>query len=264
MMKENRLRMILDEGKPSISSRLWSTWPGFLESLGNIGAFDYFEFVAEYVPFSQEQLANLARTAELYNMGSMIKVDFMNRGYVAQRAIAAGFQSILFSDHHSAQEVRETVNMVRPEGPGMEGHFGYPNARFIGMQSHIPCMAHVERLNQIVLCFMIEKQSAVDEIEEICKIKGVDMITFGANDYCITRGWNPAEHKAEWREAERYVFETALKKGVQPRAHIDSVDEMPYYLEMGVRHFCVGDQMKVLKNFWTEQGARFDELRKRL
>jgi 2-keto-3-deoxy-L-rhamnonate aldolase RhmA len=229
MMKENRLRKILNEGKPSVSTRMWSTWPGYLESLGNIGTFDYFEFAAEYVPFTQEQLAELARAAELYNMGSMVKVDFMNRGYVAQRAIAAGFQSVLFSDHHTAEEVRETVNMVRPEGPGRDGHFGYPNARFIGMQSHISCSSHVERLSEVVLCFMIEKQSAVDEIEKICAIPGVDMITFGANDYCITRGWNPSEHKKEWRDAERYTFETALKMGVQPRAHVDSVDEIPYY-----------------------------------
>jgi 2-keto-3-deoxy-L-rhamnonate aldolase RhmA len=255
-MKENKIRALLNSGEPSVSTRMWSTWPGYLESLGNIAMYDYFEFVAEYVPFTQEELANLARTSELYNMGSMIKVDFMNRGYVAQRAIAAGFQSILFSDHHTATEVRETVNMVKPEGPESEGHFGYPNARFIGMQSHIPCMEHVERLNDIVLCFMIEKQSAVNEIEEICSIKGVDMITFGANDYCITRGWNPADHKEEWRAAERHVFETALKYNVQPRAHIDSAEEMKYYLDMGVRHFCVGDQMKILKNYWFEQGIK--------
>lgn len=260
MMKENKVRALLNSGRPGVSTRMWSTWPGYLESLGNIGKYDYFEFVAEYVPFTQEELANLARTAELYDMGSMIKVDFMNRGYVAQRAIAAGFQSVLFSDHNTAAEVRETVNMVKPEGPGSEGHFGYPNARFIGMQSHIPCMAHVERLNDIVLCFMIEKQSAVDEIDEICAVKGVDMVTFGANDYCITRGWNPADHKEDWRAAERRVFETALKHGVQPRAHIDSADEMKYYLDMGVRHFCVGDQMKILKNYWSAQGAEIQKI----
>lgn len=264
MMRENKLRMFLNQGIPSISTRLWSTWPGFLESLGYLEKFDYFEFTGEYVPFTQEELANLARTAELYSMGSMVKVDFMNRGYVAQRAIAAGFQSILFADHHTAEEVQETVNMVRPEGPGGSGRFGYPNARFIGMQSHIPCLAHVERLKDIVLCFMIEKESAVQEIEQICRIDGVDMVTFGANDYCITRGWNPGEHKEEWREAERYVFETALKYGVQPRAHMDSMDEMDYYLNMGVRHFCVGDQMKVLKNFWADQGERFQAVREQM
>lgn len=259
MMRENKLRRLLEAGR-SVSTRMWSTWPGFLESLGNQEKFDYFEFVAEYVPFTQEELANLARTAELYNMGSMIKVDFMNRGYVAQRAIAAGFQSVLFSDHHTAAEVQETVNMVRPEGPDSAGHFGYPNARFIGMQSHIPCLSHVERLKDIVLCFMIEKQSAVDEIEKICAIDGVDMITFGANDYCITRGWNPAEHKEAWKEAEKYVFETALRMGVQPRAHIDSAAEMEYYLKMGVRHFCVGDQMKILKTFWAEEGRKIEDI----
>ena len=100
----------------------------------------------------------------------------------------------------------------------------------------------------------------MDEIDEICAVKGVDMVTFGANDYCITRGWNPADHKEDWRAAERRVFETALKHGVQPRAHIDSADEMKYYLDMGVRHFCVGDQMKILKNYWSAQGAEIQKI----
>lgn len=261
MMKENKLRAMLNRREPTVSTRMWSTWPGYVESLGNIGKFDYFEFAGEYVPFTQEEMANLCRAGELYDMGSMIKVDFMNRGYVAQRAIAAGFQSVLFADHHTADEVRETIRMVKPEGPGSDGRFGYPNARFIGMQSHISCMDHVQRLKEVVLCFMIEKESAVNQIDEICSIPGVDMITFGANDYCITHSWNPADHKKEWLEAERYVFETALKHGVQPRAHIDSMEGAQYYIDMGVRHFCVGDQMKILKTAWNELGTKFAEVK---
>ena len=78
MLAEGVLKL-LREGKPSVSTRLWSTWPVYTESLGLTGNFDYMEFVAEYAPFSQLDLENLARAAELYEMGSMIKVDLQNR-----------------------------------------------------------------------------------------------------------------------------------------------------------------------------------------
>ena len=84
-MKENKLRRILRQGRTSVATRLWSTWPLYTESLGATGNFDYMEFVAEYAPFTQADLENMARAAELYEMGSMIKVDFQNRFYVAQK-----------------------------------------------------------------------------------------------------------------------------------------------------------------------------------
>ena len=94
MMRENKLRRILREGKTSVSTRLWSTWPLYTESVGATGNFDYVEFVAEYAPFTQMDLENLARAAELYEMGSMIKVDLQNRFYVAQKAVASAVEAM--------------------------------------------------------------------------------------------------------------------------------------------------------------------------
>ena len=41
MMRENKLRRILREGKTSVATRLWSTWPFYPVSLGVTGIFDY-------------------------------------------------------------------------------------------------------------------------------------------------------------------------------------------------------------------------------
>lgn len=90
-------------------------------------------------------------------MGTMIKVDYLNRGYIAQKAVAAGFQAVLFTDHRNAEQVAESVKMLKPETPEWGGMFGFPNRRFIGTQSHMPQMDHARRLEQVVLCFMIEK-----------------------------------------------------------------------------------------------------------
>lgn len=71
-MKENKLRQLLNEGKPSVSTRLWSPWAFYAEALGSTGKFDYMEFVAEYAPFTQYDLENMCRASELFDMGSMI------------------------------------------------------------------------------------------------------------------------------------------------------------------------------------------------
>lgn len=255
MMKENKLRALLDKGLPSVSTRMWTTWPFFTEVVGATGNFDYIEFVAEYTPFSQMDFENIPRAAELHNMATMIKVDLQNRGWVAQKAVGGGFQAVLFADHDTPDQVRESVTMMKSRAPQSGGVFGYPNRRFIGGQSHIPAMDHVKRIDDIVLCFMIEKLDAMDHVEEICSIPGVDMVQFGPNDYCMSRGWNAPEHVAEYKEAERKMIEVALKHGVQPRCEIASPADAQYYIDLGVRHFSLGDELAKLKAFWNGEGA---------
>ena len=259
-MKENKLRYILSNNLPSTSTRLWSAWPFFTEVVGSTGNFDYVEFMAEYSPFTMYDLENLARAAELHNMGSMIKVDFFNRGYVAQKAIAAGFQAILFSDHRTAEQVRESVKMVKPDTPEDGGLYGYPSRRYIGTQSHMPQMDHAKRIRDVVLCFMIEKGTAVEQIEEICSVPGVDMIQFGPSDYSMSMGWNKSEHAEEAKAAERKCIEIALKHGVQPRCEIQSVEAAQYYIDLGVKHFSLGDQLAKLKTLWIDDGKRMRDL----
>lgn len=255
MMRENKLRRLLREGKPSVSTRLWSTWPVYTESLGLTGNFDYMEFVAEYAPFSQLDLENLARAAELYEMGSMIKVDLQNRFYVAQKAVAAGFQAVNFADHRTADEVRESIRALRPMTVGTDGLYGHPNRRFISSPHNVSQTKHIERLNEIVLCFMIEKKEAIENIEEICSVPGVDMVQFGPSDYSMSLGVDRSAYGEECRAAERKMIECALRHGVQPRCEINTPAEAQYYIDLGVRHFSLGDQMAKLKEFWIGQGG---------
>ena len=255
MMRDNKLRRILREGKTSVSTRLWSTWPLYTESVGATGNFDYVEFVAEYAPFTQMDLENLARAAELYEMGSMIKVDLQNRFYVAQKAVASGFQAVNFADHRTARQVRESVGAMRPLTLGGEGEYGCPNRRFISSPNGVSQTDHIARLNDIVLCFMIEKREAMDNLEEICSVPGVDMVQFGPADYSMSMGWNRSEHGEDCRAAERRMIETALRHNVQPRCEINTPEQARYYIDLGVRHFSLGDQLAKLKEFWTGQGG---------
>lgn len=255
-MKENKLRYLLNNNLPSTSTRLWSTWPFYTELVGATGNFDYIEFVGEYAPFTQYDLENIARAAEIHDMGSMMKVDFQNRGYVAQKAVASGFQSILFTDHRTPEQVEETIKMMKSETPESGGTFGFPNRRFIATQSHMPQLSHAKRVDEIVLCFMIEKFCAVEAVDEICSIPGVDMVQFGPSDYCMSLGWNRSDHVDEFKAAERKMIRAALDHGVQPRCEIPTVDAARYYIDLGVKHFCLGDQVAKLRDFWMEEGEK--------
>lgn len=259
-MKENHLRNLLNSGKPTMGTRMWSTLPFFTEAVGATGFYDYVEFVAEYAPFTLYDLDNICMACELHGMGSMIKLDFLNRGYFAQKAIQSGFQSVMFTDCRTADEVRSSLKMITPETMEEGGTFGYANRRYIGFQPRIPQMAHAQRQRDIVVSLMIEKRAAIENIEEICKVPGVDMVQFGPSDYSLSNGWDAKDHVPETKEAERHMIKTAIANGVRPRCEIQRVEDARYYVELGVRDFCMGDQMWKLMASWAHDGEKLREV----
>jgi len=73
-MKPNKLRELLRSGKPTLSTRIQSSWPSTVEVIGHTGLFDYVEFLAEYAPYTLADLENFCRAAELHDLGTMIKL----------------------------------------------------------------------------------------------------------------------------------------------------------------------------------------------
>ena len=252
-MRPNTFRQLLTEDRPTLGTHIHSTWPSVIEALGHTGLYDYVEFVAEYGPFDLHDLDNLARAAELFNLSTMIKVDQEPRGFIAQRAIGSGFQSLLFADCRDAAEVRECVSIARADTPEDGGTYGVGTRRFAYM-GYGGSQEYVKALRQIVVVLMIEKKGAVDDLEEILEIDGVDMIQWGGSDYSMSIGYPGQGQHPDVIKAKQYVFDTAIKMGVPPRAEIGSPDQARAYLDMGVRHFSIGTDISILHNWWKTNG----------
>ncbi|MBU0463670.1 MAG: 2,4-dihydroxyhept-2-ene-1,7-dioic acid aldolase [Proteobacteria bacterium] len=252
-MRKNKLRELLNAGKPSFGTRVHSSWPSIAEVIGHTGLFDYVEFIAENAPFDLYALDNFCRAVELFDMSAMIKVDAEHYGFMAQRGIGAGFQSVNFADCRSAVDVRERVKVTRPDTPEHGGRFGAGMRRFAYM-GHDASPQYVQALQDVVIVIMIEKQSAVEQLDEILSVKGIDMIQWGPSDYSMNIGMAGAKTSPEIKAVERKVFETANKYGIPARAEIASVDQAKYYLDMGVQHFNLGLDISILFNWLKENG----------
>ena len=189
-------------------------------------------------------------------LGLMIKVDQEPRGFLAQRAIGSGFQSVLFADCRDPDDFRDCVKIVQPDTPESRGTYGVATRRFSYM-GYGGSQAYVDALNEIVVAVMIEKGSAVDQLDEILEIEGIDMIQWGPADYSVSVG--KIGSKDAVKDVERSVIEKCLAAGKHPRAEINTADEARYYLDLGVRHFCVGTDVHILHGYWQHEG---DEMRK--
>ena len=252
-MKPNLLRQKLNAGLPTLGTRLHNVWPSIVEAVGHTGVYDYVEFLAEYAPFDLPSLDNFCRAVELFEMSSIIKIDPEPRAYLAQRGIGAGFQGVLFADVRTAEDARECVRVCRPDTPSDGGKFSVATRRFTYM-NYGGTPEYVQALRDTVVMIMIEKHSAVEQLDEILAVEGIDMIQWGPADYSMNIGKAGERQHPDVRAVEKRVFEAALKAGIQPRAEIHQPKDARTYIDMGVRHFSLGVDLSILFNWWKENG----------
>lgn len=252
-MRRNKLRELLRNNQPSFSTHIHSTWPSVIEAIGHTGMYDYVEFVAEYGPYDLHDLDNMARAAELFDMDLMIKVDYDTHQFVSQRAIGSGFGSVLYADCHNVEEVKHCIASATPDTLVDGGSYGVGTRRFTYM-GYGGTETYVQAIKDVVVMIMIEKQGAVDELEQILALPGIDMIQWGGADYSMNIGRAGRRNDPDIKETEKYVIETALKMGVQPRAEIGTPEQAKWYLDLGVKHFSIGTDLFILYQWLKDNG----------
>jgi 4-hydroxy-2-oxoheptanedioate aldolase len=260
-MRRNRLRELLNEGKPSVGTHLLSQWPTVTEIVGQTGLWDYIEFVAEYTPYTLHDLDNIGRAIELFpDFTGMIKVEQDTRGHLAMRAIGSGIQNLLFADVRTPDEALQCVRGTRAEHPDHRGLHGVGMRRDVRTVLEGGSPEFVTALADAVVVLMIEKREAVENLEAILDVPGVDMVQFGPSDYSQSMGIARGSGGDQVREAERYVIDTAHKKGIPARAEIRDAGGARHYVEMGIRHFCVGWDVRVLHDWLTDNGKAMRDI----
>jgi 2-keto-3-deoxy-L-rhamnonate aldolase RhmA len=260
-MRKNVLRELLRADRPSLGTHISSSWPATVELVGHSRSFDYVEFVGEYAPFDLYSLENIGRAIDLFDhMSGMMKLDQQPRTYLAVRCIGSGIQNVLFADVRTVEDARECVRSVRAETPAAGGLHGVGMRRDVGYVLEGGSPAFVQALDDAVVALMIEKKEAVENLEGILSVPGIDMVQFGASDYSMSLGLTGQTSHPAVREAETFTIETALKKGIAPRVELADPNQAQRYLDMGIKHFCMGWDVSIYYQWCREAGAGMRQL----
>ena len=180
--------------------------------------------------------------------------------FITTRSLGAGIQNILFTDCRSVAEVKEYVRMVRADTPEDGGLQGCVVRRISGYILDIGNEAWVKALRETVVALMIEKESAMEQLEEILSVEGVDMVQCGPCDYSVNIGKPGQMTSPEMQRKERDMIELALKKGVHPRVELGNFEEAQEFIDMGVRHFCIGWDLMTIYQWCQQHGEGMRKL----
>jgi 2-keto-3-deoxy-L-rhamnonate aldolase RhmA len=157
------------------------------------------------------------------------------------------------------EEARECVRATRPDTPTGGGTYGAADRRH-SYWGEGGTQAFVDALEDIVLVLMIEKREAVEQLDEILAVPGIDMVQWGPADYAMSTGRPGGWDHPDVKRVERDVIERCLRAGIPPRAEINEPDQARPYLEMGVTHFCIGTDVHIVYDWLKQRGGALGEL----
>ena len=258
-MMTNVFREKLNEGLPTLGTHILTPHPDIFELVGTTGEFDYAEFVAEYCTFDMTQLDHLARAAQCHGLSLIIKLDQNNEGFWSQAAVGSGFHGVLFTDIRTPDDVKRCYEYLRPETPEAGGKMGVKTRR-ITLGAGYSSDNYLAQLEAVGFLIMIEKAEAVERLDEVLKVGeelGVDMTQWGPSDYSVSVGDPSLRSKPEIKPIEERVIKASLDHGIRPRIEISNPEDAPYYLDMGVKDFCVDSDRTILQTAYKRLGSGF-------
>ena len=206
--------------------------PRWIPIMDGVGL-DYVIIDTEHNPRSRGELGDYLAMFVATSVVPIVRIPIPDSHYVTM-AIDAGAQGILAPYCETVDQVREVVKAAkfRPL-KGVAAEQALATGEFPSSASR----EYLEARNRDNICIIgIESQAAVDNLDAILGVPGIDAIFVGPNDMSISLGV-PDDYAQE-------VYKTTVK-GIIDRCEASGLPTLVHH------------QTPELSEYWIQQGARF-------
>jgi len=184
-MKENRVKRILSEGGLALGTHVGGIAdPQIVEIIGLAG-FDAAFIDMEHTSFDLRDIQLMVMAAERVGVTPIVRTPGFDPAFIL-RLLDMGVQGIQVPHVSSAETAREAVKAVRYPPQGERGIAAASRAADFGKTRLLDHMAASNR--EITLACMIEDMEAVEHIDEIAAVDGVDLLAVGPSDLSRSLG----------------------------------------------------------------------------
>ena len=204
-MRTNTTKAKLAEGKVVFGAIIGQYAPDLVELFGAIG-YDFVMIDCEHGPMSYDQVEHMVRAAEVFGITPITRVPNHEDSTIL-RYVDRGVQGIIVP-HVNTREAAEAVAQAARYAP--EGHRGVAGGRPHDYGVGVSRQESTRWINsQLLVIPMIEETTAVDNLEAILTVPGVDVLHVASGDLGQSMG-NPGA--AAVRQLMRRVI-PAIKAG---------------------------------------------------
>src|SRR4051812_8450664 len=155
--------------------------------------------------------APVSKTSKRLGMVSMIRIPNASRTTVLQ-ACECGPDIIDLPMANSPDMVAEFVENARFPPQGVRGFFSVSRSVNYGLTGSV-CEEQQKLNRELCLMVQVETKEALDCVEELCRVPGLDAIFVGPADLSASLGVPGQTGHAVVHEAATHVVRTAKKHG---------------------------------------------------
>ncbi len=209
---------------------------------GRLG-FDYVIVDTEHSPTDRSQTADLAVAFLGAGVCPIMRVKD-SEPHASVMALDGGFHGVLVPYCETAEEVRAVVNAARLRP--LKGQL-HNRARDAGEFPSPEAKQYLEQRNKnVVVIIGIESVPAMENLETILDVGGIDAIFIGPNDLSVSLGVPDQYTHPKFIEATDYIISTAQGRGIPAGGHWQTQDQVNYWMQKGSRWILYSSDMRAL------------------
>ena len=239
----NRIRQKLSAGQTVIGTMLVEIrQPGIMTLLANAG-FDFVLIDNEHGPFSVETIADLSRAARDAGVTPIVRIPELSYAHVAQ-SLDGGAQGIMLPRVIERAQVEECVRYMKyaPEGKRGavlgRGHLAFKAG---------PLAETLAAMNrETFLVVQIETAEAVERLEEILAVPGVDAALIGPTDLSFALGVPGRMEDPKLVAAIEKTLAACLARKVIPAIHTNDAGMTAKWAGRGMRLVSINSEAGLL------------------
>ena len=231
-MRENTLKQKLEAGKAVFGVQIIFPSPPVVEMLGHLG-FDWVLIDNEHGSITVDSSEEMIRAAELVGIAPIVR-PVGNKPEIIGPFLDRGAWGIQVPGVNTADEARAAVDAAKYYP---QGHRGMSQVRPASYGFTASFETYFKEANHnMLVCLMLEDVEAINNLEELVKVEGVDVFFIGAGDLSMSMGYpGQTAHPEVQAVVERGVEMIRDSGRIVGASCLDSL--VPRYLDLGVRYF---------------------------
>lgn len=253
-MIENKLKRLLQTGGTAIGTMVCDTRnPAIARALASTG-FDYFILDTEHGSFGLETVSDIMQMARLEGITPLVRVPDFSYPFIA-RTLDAGAMGVMVPRVKTRAQVEQVVAALKYPPMGERGMMNArTNTDYRGMtiREYGP-WANAETM----VIVQVETREAVEDIDAILAVPGVDAALMGPADLSVSLGTMDIEHPKVTEYIQR-VVEAAKRRGLPSGTHVGDLDMLKTWRDRGMRLLMYSSDFSLMM---TAGAAALKELR---
>lgn len=205
--------------------------PMFVEA-ASLGGFDYVILDTEHGPVSIENQQNNIRAAEARGAVPIIRLKDSGENTIG-KALDIGAYGIQVPQINSAADAEKIVKFAKFYPYGMRGVCRFVRA---ADYSAMDRYEYFENSKNILIILQLEGVKAIENLDEILEVEGVDILFIGPYDLSQSLGIPGQVNNPLVVEEMKKIVERASKKNKVIGAFVDTPEDLVMWRDLGVKY----------------------------